>query len=166
MIPKKSRIRQAIVPLLILPLALACDRVEEDWGDEELRGRIAALQPDRVTEATIALDECPQNPRPLEQETLAELLRQVSRLTPASDIGMREDWKEWRIITLRTEAAEVFEIYVATRDSLGGSPVVVLEDDPLSGIGFYLGDDFWEWLRSTRESAALETQKEGVAPCG
>jgi len=143
---------------------LACGVAPKDWGDESLRGRIAALRLEDVADASIALDECPKRPRPLSHETLSELLRQVSLLTPAPDIGMREEWKEWRIINLRTAAGETFEIDVSTRDSLGGRPIVVLEEEPSGGIGFYAGDAFWDWLSRVPDSIALESQQAAM-PC-
>jgi len=145
-------------------MSLACGCVPKDWGDENLRGRITALRPEEVADASIALDECPRRPHPIGQGTLSELLRQVSLLNPAPDIGMREEWQEWRIIKLRTAAGETFEIDVSTRKSLGGKPIVVLEEDPSGGIGFYSGEAFWGWLKSTPDSAALESQQ-AATPC-
>jgi len=146
-------------------MALGCGVTSKDWGDERLRGRIAALRPDLIAEASIALDECPRRPLPLSQETVIELLRQVSRLAPAPDIGMREEWKEWRIIGIRTTAGQAFEINVSTRESLAGKAIVVLEEDPSGGIGFYAGEDFWKWLQGTSESVALESPQVESAPC-
>lgn len=151
--------------VFLLSMALGCGVNPKDWGDERLRVRIAALRPDLIAGASIALDECPRRPLPITQETLVELLRQIPRLVPAPDIGIREEWKEWRIISIKTAAGEAFEINVSTRESLAGKAIVVLEEDPSGGIGFYSGEEFWKWLQRTPESLALESPQVEPAPC-
>lgn len=91
----------------------------------------------------------------LEEETLRQLFWRTSELRPASDIGWQhEPWKTLRTIALRTTTGERFRITVATRASLR-HPIVILEEESESGVGFYVGEDFWEWLRRVPEANVL-----------
>ncbi len=135
------------------------------WGSEKVRQRIVQLNPKQVVEATIDLDRCPGAPMKVSATTLAELLSQTAALIPAQDIGYQEEWKEWRSVVLKLESNEDIKISVATRESLHGVPIVILKERPTGGIGFYAGEQFWQWLRSTPESVALAAEGAEVEPC-
>ncbi len=135
------------------------------WGNEKLQRKVASLTPDRVATATIELRECGKTPKSLDRNTLAELLKRIGALAAAPSIGKQEEWADWRIVRLRTATDERFKITVGSRESLGGKPIVALEQDPSGGMGFYVGDSFWSWLSQTPESLALGPVVTDVQPC-
>ncbi len=135
------------------------------WGSEAVQRKIAGLTPERVASATVELRECGTSPAPVANGTLVELLKRINDLQPAPTIGTREEWTVWRVVRLRTTSSEYFKISVGTRKSLEGKAIVTLQEDPSGGIGFYVGEAFWNWLSMTPESISLDSTPADPNPC-
>lgn len=144
----------------IFLVALGCG-----WGSEAVQRKIAGLTPERIASATVELRECGTSPAPVANGTLVELLKRIDDLQPAPTIGAIEEWAVWRVVRLRTTSNEYFKISVGTRKSLGGKPIVTLQEDPSGGMGFYVGEAFWNWLSKTPESTSLDATSADLSPC-
>ena len=136
---------------------------EPDWGNKRIISTLAQIRPSDVHVATVDLDRCPRQPVPLRPETVTPLLKHLSLLRSARTIGEVGQWDRWRLVVLDCGEKGYFNIFIGSRPSLNGAPIVSIEQ----GIqntqgGFYEGTAFWSWLQTVPESAALSG---GPQPC-
>ncbi len=156
----------------IIGVAAGCGRwpspfpPEPNWGNERIIGAIATLRAEDARVATVDLDRCPRQPAPLKPETVRLLLQRLAGLKAAPTIGMRSQWERWRLITLDFGEKGHLEIFVGTRESLYGAPIVGIDEGTTTiRGGFYDGKLLWQWLQCVPEVAALEAPSTASRPC-
>lgn len=152
-----------VAGLMVCVLFTGCDTYEPDWGNQKLHAAISALSPSDIRAATVELDVSPREPHAFAPEHIPETLERVRRLQSAPDIGLVGPWDGWVILRIDAGGKGKFKLEIATRESLAGKPIVILrEDTPGGGIGFYDGEAFWNWFARLPEVEALGFPPEGA----
>ena len=94
------------------------------------------------------------------------MFEHLAHLKPAATIGFASHWDWWSLIVVDCGAQGHFNLAVGSRPSLEGAPILSVERgvDTIEG-GYYDGAEFWKWLQSRPEFAALIQPPRKTAPC-
>ena len=117
-----------------------------NWGDERLLAELNTLAADRVTLAVVRRPDAPS--RVVSADLVDEFLGRARSLQGATSIGQVSTWKYYCQVEIQTRGDDPLLISIATRESLQGVPIAILEDKVNDNrrIGFYVGGALYAWL--------------------